>query len=59
MRKKIKMHTSFYLKDHRYEKTKESVKFLIKLLTKYKSKKNYKLIDVLDIIKKQFCIRVF
>ena len=48
MKKKIKrLHDSLYLKENRYEKTKDSFKFLIKLLKKkIKKNKTYSLIDI-------------
>jgi|TARA_B110000027_G_C16052499_1_gene270599 2-polyprenyl-3-methyl-5-hydroxy-6-metoxy-1,4-benzoquinol methylase len=48
MKKNIKrLHDSFYLKENRYEKTKESFKLLVKLLKKkIKKDKTYSLIDI-------------
>jgi trans-aconitate methyltransferase len=48
MKKNIKrLHDSLYLKENRYDKSKESFKFLINLLKKkIKKNKRYSLIDV-------------
>lgn len=47
MKKKVRTHDKLYLKENRYENTKESFKYLVKLIQKnIKKKKIYSLLDV-------------
>ena len=42
----MRLHDKFYLKENRYLKTKDSFKFLIKILKKQTTKKKYSILDV-------------